>query len=324
MHTRRLMSVLVTYGSKRGGTEGIAQRVAEKLRAMGFTVDLSPVERVKDVKRYQAVLVGGALYMFRWHSGARRFVLKHRRALAQKDVWLFSSGPLDESASQRPIPPLPGVQELVDLVGAYGHATFGGRLLPDAKGFGAAAMTKEHAGDFRDFSQIDEWAERVGRRLQAWAVKGEPHVKPEPKGVRRQWALLVELFLVGASALFGGATLVLGPDGGLIHLPLKLLQYSPFHDFLVPGLLLALVVGLGNLHAVWLQWRRYDLASLVSFVSGGALLVYITVEMIMLRTVHWAHLLYLALGLVICIRSLRLFSAEWKAGVTLPPPPRPV
>ncbi|MBB5815647.1 hypothetical protein RFN52_36505 [Streptomyces collinus] len=43
-------------------------------------------------------------------------------------VWLFSSGPLDPSASERDIPPAPGVQRVMNRIGPRGHVTFGGRL----------------------------------------------------------------------------------------------------------------------------------------------------------------------------------------------------
>ena len=36
------MRVLVTFGSKRGGTEGLAQMVTADLREQGLTVDLLP------------------------------------------------------------------------------------------------------------------------------------------------------------------------------------------------------------------------------------------------------------------------------------------
>lgn len=50
--------------------------------------------------------------------------------------------PLDGSAAQCDIGPMSQVQKLIERVGARGHATFGGRLSPDATGFPARAMAK--------------------------------------------------------------------------------------------------------------------------------------------------------------------------------------
>lgn len=50
-------------------------------------------------------------------------------------------------------------------VGAQGHATFGGRLARDARGFPASAMAKESAGDWRDAERIRAWAQGIAGAL---------------------------------------------------------------------------------------------------------------------------------------------------------------
>jgi hypothetical protein len=54
---------------------------------------------------------------------------------------------------------------LLERLGALGHATFGGRLAADAKGFPAAAMAKTHAGDWRNPEQVRGWAADIARAL---------------------------------------------------------------------------------------------------------------------------------------------------------------
>src|SRR5262249_7051280 len=80
-------------------------------------------------------------------------------------VWFFSSGPLDDSAEREAIPPTKQVAILMERVGAQGHATFGGRLTPDAHGFPASAMAKTRAGDWRNPDRIRAWAREIGRAL---------------------------------------------------------------------------------------------------------------------------------------------------------------
>jgi len=161
------MRVLVTYGSKRGGTEGLARMVAGNLRDRGLEVDLLPPRQVHDVAVYNAVVVGGALYAFRWHPAARRFVRRHLHVLQQRPTWFFSSGPLDDSALKSDIPPVRGVARLMERSGAKGHATFGGRLSPQARGFPASAMAKKNAGDWRDPGQVRQWADGIAADLQS-------------------------------------------------------------------------------------------------------------------------------------------------------------
>lgn len=161
------MHVLITWGTKMGGTEGIARIIAEQLRDAGFNTTVSPAREVRDVTGYDAAIVAGALYANRWHRDARRFVLRHTRALRRIPVWFVSSGPLDASADTAIIAPPRQVETLMERVGARGHVTFGGRLPADAKGFPASAMAKEHAGDWRNPERIRTWAGDLARELPA-------------------------------------------------------------------------------------------------------------------------------------------------------------
>jgi menaquinone-dependent protoporphyrinogen oxidase len=166
------MGILVTYGSTRGGTEGLAEMIANNLRDMGFVADVLSAGQVRRLDEYDAVIVGGALYAARWHSASRRFVKRHTADLRQRPTYFFSSGPLDDSASHREIPPVKGVKALMERIGARGHITFGGRLLADAKGFPASAMAKKQSGDWRDQAQIREWTLSVAQQLRGQVPQG--------------------------------------------------------------------------------------------------------------------------------------------------------
>ncbi len=156
------MKALVVYGSERGGTAGLADMVAEAFRREGWEAEVRDAAAGGgSVSDADAIVVGGALYMNRWHAEARKFVQRNHDALAAMPVWLFSSGPLDESARPGDIAPVTGVQELARRIEARGHMTFGGRLAPDAKGFIASRMAKKYAGDWRDPQHVREWVHQI-------------------------------------------------------------------------------------------------------------------------------------------------------------------
>ncbi|HZM32669.1 MAG TPA: flavodoxin domain-containing protein [Acidimicrobiales bacterium] len=155
------MRALVTYGSKRGGTAGLAGMLATALRDRGMTVDLAPAAEVGPLGPYDLVVVGGALYAGRWHRDARRFVRRHRAELRQRPVWLFSSGPLGDDQQSPDIPPARGVAALARRIGARGHTTFGGALAPDAQGAMAHAIAARMAGDWRDPAAVDRFAGEI-------------------------------------------------------------------------------------------------------------------------------------------------------------------
>lgn len=161
------MRVLVAYGTKLGGTRGLAEMVGRELEANGLEAKVVSARAVKTLRGFDAVIIGGALYTMRWHKDARRFVRRHRKALPTLPVWFFSSGPLDDSATMKEIPPVRYVKRAMARVEARGHVTFGGRIPSDAKGFPAAAMARDHAGDWRDPDHVREWTKGVAEELHA-------------------------------------------------------------------------------------------------------------------------------------------------------------
>jgi len=132
-----------------------------------------------------------------------------------------------------------------------------------------------------------------------------PAPTPRPASISRRLptlgrlAIILEIFL-GIGALFGGGQFILAPDGHLIGVPLKMLAGTPFHTFLVPGLLLFTFVGVAPMVAAAITARRLAIGPLAALAVGVTLLSWITVEMVIfagLTSLFWAF--YLVLGTVI-------------------------
>src|SRR6202140_3451632 len=128
-------------------------------------------------------------------------------------------------------------------------------------------------------------------------------------------AMVLEIFL-GIGALFGGIQFILAPDGHLLGTPLSMLAGTPFHSFLVPGLLLFLFVGLGPMVAAAITARRRAIGPLAAFAVGLTLMGWITAEMVIvagLTSLFWAF--YLVLGTVIAAVGLAWWRASLEVGV---------
>lgn len=108
--------------------------------------------------------------------------------------------------------------------------------------------------------------------------------------------LIVLHVFIGVGALAGGLaamTSPLTPMGMSAELYLK---GSPFKDFFIPGLILFGVIGIGNLIGalclgIKVKWSEY-----ISGVCAGALVIWIIVQCIILKTVVFLHVLYFGLG----------------------------
>jgi len=177
MDQRRWLDVqriLVTTATKRGSTAEIGQAIGERLRLAGWPVDTAPAGEVRSIVRYRAVILGSATYMSRWRREAGAFLRRFRRELAERDLWLFQSGPLDHSAEEREYPLPQRIESRLGGLRFRGHATFGGKLDPEhTKGFIAASMVKQGlARDFRDFDQINSWADAIARELGTQTAVG--------------------------------------------------------------------------------------------------------------------------------------------------------
>jgi menaquinone-dependent protoporphyrinogen oxidase len=162
--------VLVTCASKRGSTAEIGEAVVDALHAEGVDAELRTIREARNLAPYDAVVVGSAVYATRWRSDAVSFLLRHRRALSERAVWLFQSGPLDRSAEETEIPLPSKVARIATEIDARGHATFGGNLGPDTNGWIAKKMVQNgHGGDFRNFDRIHEWGVEIAHALGASA-----------------------------------------------------------------------------------------------------------------------------------------------------------
>ena len=174
------MRVLVAYATRHGSTAEIAERIASRLAERGQIADAQPVEDVASIDGYDAVVLGGAAYMFHWLKPAVTFAKKNRKELAAHPVWLFSSGPLgtdmvdkdgrDVLEASRP----KEFEDLTSLLHPRGEAVFFGAYDPNAQPMGLGERLVRHmpatreaipAGDFRDWDAIDTWSDEIAGEL---------------------------------------------------------------------------------------------------------------------------------------------------------------
>ena len=167
------MTVLVTAASNHGATREIASRIGADLAEQGLEVELKNPEDVHELSRYDACVVGSAIYLGQWLKPATSFVGAHADELAQRPTWLFSSGPIVGD------PPEPDPHDaakgdaLAETVHAREHKLFAGKLDTTKLNWcEKIAVRCVHAreGDYRDWQAIDEWAVAIARELQRSCV----------------------------------------------------------------------------------------------------------------------------------------------------------
>jgi menaquinone-dependent protoporphyrinogen oxidase len=165
--------VLVAYATKYGATAGIAERIGEVLREAGLATDVKPADQAGDLTPYRAVVLGSAVYIGQWRKEAAKFLQVHEHALAERPVWLFSSGPMGEGDAVELVKGwrLPGkLQPIADRIKPRDIAVFHGAVDPKKLNFIERWMlknVKSPVGDFRNWDVIAAWAAGIAQTLQA-------------------------------------------------------------------------------------------------------------------------------------------------------------
>ncbi|WP_255405336.1 flavodoxin domain-containing protein [Sinomonas sp. R1AF57] len=177
------MNVLVAYASKHGATAAIAERIASTLTAEGLPATARPVGEVDDLTPYDAVVLGSAAYAFHWMREATAFAKHHEAELAQRPVWLFSSGPLGDDKVDKEGRDVLETSEpkefgkFADLLRVKGEHVFFGAWDPSTPPVGLMEKAMSHlpgnplsampSGDFRDWDDIEAWARGIAEELRA-------------------------------------------------------------------------------------------------------------------------------------------------------------
>lgn len=167
-------SILVTYATRYGSTQEVAEAVAARLRERGQEADLQPVRKVQSLEGYGLVVLGAPLYIGRWHKQAHSFLDQHRLSLAQKPVAVFALGPLHEAEEQWRAVRLQLEKELAqhDWLSPAAVAVFGGKYDPARLRLAdkllaaapASPLYQIPACDLRDWAAIRTWAEGLAAK----------------------------------------------------------------------------------------------------------------------------------------------------------------
>lgn len=169
--------MLIAYASKYGATQEIAEKIADVLRESGLSVDVLPAEEVNVINTYRGVVFGSAVYAGQWRKEAVELLESTERALAERPVWLFSSGPTGEGAATQLTKGwrFPTAQQsIADRIKPRDIALFHGDLDPQKLNFGEKLIIKgvrAPTGDFRDWEAIRAWAKEIAQVMQTDVLK---------------------------------------------------------------------------------------------------------------------------------------------------------
>ena len=112
------------------------------------------------------------------------------------------------------------------------------------------------------------------------------------------------LVLLGVGAIAGGIALVSAPDGGNMGFDTDLLAGTPFPDYLLPGLILGGLFGIGSFVVAIMGLRRSRLAPFLAFGIGCAQMIWIVIELAMIKELSFLHPVCFGIGLLIAVAAV--------------------
>lgn len=115
------------------------------------------------------------------------------------------------------------------------------------------------------------------------------------------------LFLIGISAVFGGWAIIYTD---FMHFPPDLLQTTPFHSFIIPGIILAGVVGGTQFLAALLLWLNNRFMYEASALAGFCLLLWMSTEIYMIPSHHPVQIVYLGLAMITLLAVMLLLTYQ--------------
>ena len=109
------------------------------------------------------------------------------------------------------------------------------------------------------------------------------------------------LLFNGTGAIYGGWNLIIHPDGSSIQLSPMWLEHTPFHSYLIPGIILFFANGMLSIFVfitILLNRKTYPFGVMA---QGVILTGWIVIQMLLVQTVYFLHIVMGSTGLLLIL-----------------------
>jgi hypothetical protein len=145
-------------------------------------------------------------------------------------------------------------------------------------------------------------------------ITNEANVKVEMKYKRLRIVIGLLTGFIALTAIGGGIALLVGAEAN--RFPIEWLEGTPFKDYTIPALLLAIAVGGSSLGACVTTMTGRKVGTPASMLAGLIMMGYVVVEVLILKQVPPGptpiEYLYFGLGLAIFLLAAYFWFAEYR------------
>lgn len=161
--------ILIAYASKSGTTVEVAEAMGKALCEQGVAVDVQPVNSVKSLDGYRAIVVGSGVRTGSWLKEANEFVQQYAAQMNSLPTAIFTVHlqNLDDSEASQAgraayVAPVLGIIQPIEQGFFAGRMDFS-KLSFFEKTISKAMKAKEE--DRRDWGKINAWAAGLAAAL---------------------------------------------------------------------------------------------------------------------------------------------------------------
>ena len=124
------------------------------------------------------------------------------------------------------------------------------------------------------------------------------------------------LLLNATAAIYGGGNFIIHPDGSSMDMSLDWLQNTPFHNYLIPGILLFIANGICSLVVLMALALKFKLYPWFIMAQGTVLFGWISIQMMMIQTINLHHFIFGSFGIALIIIGwlLRIYYNDHQTG----------
>ncbi len=165
-----MVRILIAYVTKTGSTAEIAQALAKELNAAGHAADAVEIDGLSSPAGYDAVVIGGPMYMGHIDGRVAKFVKRHSPDLAKIPVAGFAVGLAAASKDAEGIAwTEKALHAALDPLRPVAETVFAGKLDPEKLSWWQRWIVKKvrsPVGDFRNWETIAAWARELPGKMK--------------------------------------------------------------------------------------------------------------------------------------------------------------
>ena len=113
--------------------------------------------------------------------------------------------------------------------------------------------------------------------------------------------------LIGLGGIASGLMFIIAPDGSLMGISTEVLIDTPFKDYLIPGILLLILIGLGHIFAAILSFQKNRFSHYIDVAIGFAMAIWIIVQLVMIGYQSFLQPLILTIAVIEILIGLLVF-----------------